>query len=712
MSFPSLVSAGTSLALLLTAACSMLEPRREAALQAPSTLPAGSLFDAACRGDASRVEELLASGVPVDLKEANDWQAIHFAAARGQVEVLQLLLAAGAKTDASICGAWPKQNEEEEWQCDCQAIHLAAYYGHAEVVNLLLSKRVDVNVTGYDDATPLHYAAQQGRSEVVATLLKQGASPDAVTEYYSYTPLHWAAENNHAEVIQALAKAGAKIEALTDNADTPLHLAAGSVSAQAVRALLSLGAKVNPKAANDGIPLEYALTGPAMYGQKSAPVFHESAQLLLSAGSDLQNLNSGMIQKAVLGGSLDIVKLLIAKGARLDAKDEYGSLLVHAGTGEMADYLIRAGLDVNAVEADGATLLLRAAEEKEPDLLKAALAAGAKIEVVNASGCTALHLAAAGGDIESVRLLLAAGAKVDALANNWQPLHSAADSGHEEIVRMLLAAGAKIDADSGDGWQPIHLAADGGHDKTLKLLLQAGAKPDVEMAEGWQPIHLAAGKGSASCLKMLIEAGAKIDAATEDGCQAIHCASGAWSVEAVEFLLAAGAQSTAKTSAGWQAIHMLLSDSQEEIIARCTRAPEDEPPVFSDAELSKLGPRMEDLDSDPATKEKASVMAVRTLMSLGMNHDRYYPALVEARRLAILDLLLAAGAKVDAKQDEHWQAIHFAAANGQGKVVRYLLEKGARTDDLTSDGKSPAALAREAGFEPLAEKLLHGKPKL
>ena len=59
------------------------------------------------------------------------------------------------------------------------ALHLASSGGYRLCVVLLLKRGANVNITRYDDATPLHCACEIGNVEIVMLLLNHGANPSA-----------------------------------------------------------------------------------------------------------------------------------------------------------------------------------------------------------------------------------------------------------------------------------------------------------------------------------------------------------------------------------------------------------------------------------------------------------------------------------------------------------------------------------------------------
>jgi hypothetical protein len=80
-------------------------------------------------------------------------------------EVLRLFLERGVVLDQPL-----------EW--GGTAFHVAARYGSVAAVRLMLSRGIDINVDG--DGTPLYWAADQGRLDMVELLISLGADPRKV----------------------------------------------------------------------------------------------------------------------------------------------------------------------------------------------------------------------------------------------------------------------------------------------------------------------------------------------------------------------------------------------------------------------------------------------------------------------------------------------------------------------------------------------------
>lgn len=60
-------------------------------------------------------------------------------------------------------------------------MHVASHFGQMGMVKLLLANDASANTVTTVNYTPLHQAAQQGHSTIVAALLDAGADPNAQT---------------------------------------------------------------------------------------------------------------------------------------------------------------------------------------------------------------------------------------------------------------------------------------------------------------------------------------------------------------------------------------------------------------------------------------------------------------------------------------------------------------------------------------------------
>jgi ankyrin repeat protein len=127
----------------------------------------------------------------------------------------------------------------------------------------------------------------------------------------------------------------------------------------------------------------------------------------------------------------------------------------------------------------GQRLLRFIDKSKTPNIeeVKMLIAAGAELDARDKYvGLTPLHRAAANGHTEIAKLLIAAGAEPDARNSfGWTPLHAAASNGRTETAKLLIDAGAELDAMDNDGWTPLHAAALYGRTETVSLLIDAGA---------------------------------------------------------------------------------------------------------------------------------------------------------------------------------------------------------------------------------------------
>ena len=119
-------------------------------------LEAGSdatVADAARLGDAAAVKALLRNGADVNAAQGDGMTALHWAAQKGDTELVAMLLSAGASVRATtrLGGYTP--------------MHLASQAGHPRVVAALLAAGSPADGRTATGASPLMLAARIGQRE-------------------------------------------------------------------------------------------------------------------------------------------------------------------------------------------------------------------------------------------------------------------------------------------------------------------------------------------------------------------------------------------------------------------------------------------------------------------------------------------------------------------------------------------------------------------
>jgi hypothetical protein len=127
-------------------------------------------------------------------------------------------------------------------------LHLAAEFGRTETVNALLGvPGININAANHFGDTSLHLAALNGRTETVNVLLGAPGINVNTANRTEDTALHLAAQYGRTETVNALLGApGINVNAANEFGDTALHWAAADGHTETVNALLGApGINVN-----------------------------------------------------------------------------------------------------------------------------------------------------------------------------------------------------------------------------------------------------------------------------------------------------------------------------------------------------------------------------------------------------------------------------------------------------------------------------------
>lgn len=268
---------------------------------------------------------------------------------------------------------------------------------------------------------------------------------------------------------------------------------------------------------------------------------------LFKAGADPRADGSRALFLAAENGQVGLVRLLLDKGAGVDARGGRGYAATPDATaliaavdavgmagGEEAmirdgsmigtitledtrserrnaratfDLLLKRGAKVDLADAQGKTPLMHCVEMDAPSLVPALLARKPRLEAVDREGRTALALAAAEGKLSLVRTLVVAGAKVGAAdAEGRTVLMLAIDAGQNEDYRRQRAETDDHMESHGEAPRPIRrdeLPNPDGHLEVVRFLLAHGAAPEAHAKDGATALSLAKKEGFTAVAALL-----------------------------------------------------------------------------------------------------------------------------------------------------------------------------------------------------------------
>jgi len=180
------------------------------------------------------------------------------------------------------------------------------------------------------------------------------------------------------------------------------------------------------------------------------------------------------------------------------------------GDAQKLKVLIASGANLNARDTRGRTPLHVATFARQREAIKLLAKAGADLDLLEDDRYDAVTIAAVADDAATLSVLLSLGAKAGQTTSRYDgtALIAAAHLGHDEVVRRLIAAGAPLDHVNNLHWTAVIesiVLGDGGprHQRTLSALVDAGADIRLTDRQGNTPLQLAKARGYTAMAKLL-----------------------------------------------------------------------------------------------------------------------------------------------------------------------------------------------------------------
>lgn len=318
------------------------------------------------------------------------------------------------------------------------------FEGNRAIIDLLLENGADVNYTHSLFGSPLLLAILGNETELADYYLSIGADPTLVCPYLSQAypgtvgiPVLDAALVGEGEMLGVMKKYGADLNYIGPEGLTTIHVAIKQGRPNVLNYLLQENPNLNAVWRKVYTPLNLAISVES----------DEMVLKLLEAGANplFENENEGTsLMFAIEKGNLDIIDILIEKGADVNKADKSGCTPIQnlgvykEDAVEILYRLLKAGANPN-YESDY-PLLLQAVDQDDITMVLLLLNSGAKMDVVNDMGDTALMRAVANTNPRMVRELLKAGADINATDNDGLTCLDFSykrSFGREEIINIL-----------------------------------------------------------------------------------------------------------------------------------------------------------------------------------------------------------------------------------------------------------------------------------
>ena len=443
--------------------------------------------------------------------------------------------------------------------------------------------------------------------------------------------------------------------------------------------------------------------------------------------------DSRLAEAAKAGNTAQALALLEQKADPNSAEPDGTTALHWAVRYDELDFaarLISAGADAKAANRYGVTPLYLAAENGSAEMIGKLLDAGADPNSTANLSETVLMTAARAGSVPAAKVLLDRGAKVDA-REEWHgetALMYATVEHHPEMMRLLIERGAGVNVKTNTNqWErqntseprekwlplgaltPLLFAAREGCVACAEVLIDAGADINVQDPHGVSAPVMAIINGHFDVAGLLVDRGANPNLADDTGRTALFSAVDYSTVPQsnrpappgiieqklsalglIAKLIEKGANVNAQLTK--QQPYRVKLDRGDDTMLGAGTTPLLRAAKAGDLEAIKL---LLAAKADVSLATRNGITPLLAAAGVGTKEeDTTGRFKTEEEMIASLELLMAAGAKLDEADGQGQTALHAAAKWGKDRVVQYLADKGLALDAKDRRGFTPLDAAR------------------